>query len=226
MTMPIRIGSWVFCAGVALLPLAFLSGEAPVPAADHLDPPARTDPSSDSSPDIPADIADIYAFHDADSVAIMVTFGGPAATTLPARYDPDVLLAINISNRPPRTTPDEVITFQFGTPAGSPDGPYGVRVRGLPGVGGDLVGPVETDLEKDGVKVRAGLFDDPFFFDLQGFRETVNTGTLSFRSDRNFFANQNITAVVVEIPRERLEVPGSPLDLWTTTSRLGGQLGG
>ncbi|NJO13780.1 MAG: DUF4331 domain-containing protein [Rhizobiales bacterium] len=89
---------------------------------------------------------------------------------------------------------------------------------------GDLTGPVETTLTRDGVRVRAGLFDDPFFFDLQGFRETQSTGTLSFRNNRDFFAGTNLTAVVIEIPRSRLANGTNPLDIWAETARLGGQL--
>jgi hypothetical protein len=78
-------------------------------------------------------------------------------------------------------------------------------------------------LEKDGVKVWAGLFDDPFFFDLQGFRDTLNTGTLSFDSERDFFAGQNLTAVVIEIPKDLIDT-GAPVDVWGATARFGGQL--
>lgn len=218
-------GSLLAAVGLAaLLPLAFLLGELAAPAADHLDPPGRTNPSNDSTPDVAADIADLYVFHDTDKVTMIVTFGGPAATSLPARYDPDVLFGLNVSNRAPRTTANVAITFQFGTPPGSPDGPYGIRVRGAPGVSGDIVGSVERTLEKDGVKVYAGLFDDPFFFDSQGLRESRETGTLRFRNDRDFFGSQNITAVVIEIPRDRLENGANVLDFWTDSARLGGQL--
>lgn len=210
--------------GAALLPFAFLTGEAMAPAADHLDPPARTNAANDSTPDAPADIADLYVFHDSDKVTMIVTFGGPAAVSLPARYDPNVLYGLNVSNQAPRTTADFAITFQFGTPPGSPDGPYGIRVRGVPGVTGEIVGSVERTLEKDAVKVYAGLFDDPFFFDSQGLRESRETGTLRFRNDRDFFGSQNITAVVIEVPRERLENGANKLDFWTDAARLGGQL--
>lgn len=213
-------------ATAALLPLAFVAGDMPLPAADHLDPPSRTDPANDSTPDFPADIADIYAFHDATTVTVIVTFGGPAASSLSARYDPNVLYTVGISNRDPRTTADFPISFQFGRQAGTTDGPWGVRVRGLPGVNGDIIGSVERILQKDGVRVYAGLVDDPFFFDLQGFRETRDMGTLRFRSDRNFFAGQNITCIAIEIPRDRLENGGHVIDLWTTSNRLGGQFNG
>ncbi|MXO48526.1 DUF4331 domain-containing protein [Erythrobacter vulgaris] len=189
-------------------------------AADHLDPPARTDPAVDSTPDRAADIADVYAWHTDTSVIVAMTFAGPQATDQPATYDPDVLYSINVSNSSPRTTTDIPIRFRFGT--GAMD-QFGVSVTGLPGVTGAIRGSVETELEKDGVRVWAGLFDDPFFFDLQGFRDTLNTGTLSFDSERDFFAGQNLTAVVIEIPRDRID-PGAPVDVWAATARFGGQL--
>ena len=72
--------------------------------------------------------------------------------------------------------------------------------------------------------MRAGLFDDPFFFDLQGFRETTSTGTLSFDNTRDFFAGQNVSAVVIEIPTSRIANGTNPVDIWATTARFGGQL--
>lgn len=207
-------------------PAVYLAGEQALPAADHLDPPARTNPSNDSTPDFPADIADLYVFHDATKVTMIVTFGGPAAPGLPARYDPDVLYTLAISNKAPRTTADFPITFQFAQEAGVADGPWGVRVSGVPGVTGDITGSVERELEQEGVKVFAGLTDDPFFFDSQGLRESRETGTLRFRNDRDFFGAQNITAFVIEIPRDRLENGAAALDFWTTSDRLGGQVNG
>ncbi|MEL7690592.1 DUF4331 family protein [Citromicrobium bathyomarinum] len=202
--------------GAALLPGLGLV------AADHLDPPSRTDPSVDSTPDRAADIADLFAWHDADNVYLAMTFAGPQATDQPATYDPDVLYTINVSNDSPRTTADYPIYVRFGPGAGSNE--YGVQVTGIPGVSGPIVGSVEKTLTQDGVTVRAGLFDDPFFFDLQGFRDTASTGTLSFDSSRDFFAGQNLTAIVISIPRDRIENGTSPIDVWGTTARFGGQL--
>ena len=191
-------------------------------AADHLDPPQRTDPSVDSTPDRAADIADLYAWHTDDRINFILTFAGPVATDQPANYDPDVLYRINISDDGDATDTEETIAIRFGQ--GAMPGQFGVQVSGIPGATDALVGPVETNLSRDGVMVRAGLFDDPFFFDLQGFRETRDTGTLSFNSDRDFFAGQNITAVVISVPRDRYENGSNPLDVWASTSRFGGQL--
>ncbi len=208
----------------ALLPLAFLSTEEPAPAADHLDPPARTNPNSDATPDFPADIADLYVTHDDDVITMTVTFGGPAATELPAFYDEELLFTISVSNQAPRTTTDIPIQFQFAQEVGVEDGPWGVRVRNVPGVDGDIVGSVERIIEQDGVRVFAGLVDDPFFFDSQGLTDTRGTGDLSFMADRDFFGAQNITAFAIEIPRDRIENGDNLLDIWTFSDRLGGQL--
>ncbi len=206
-------------------PLAFLAVQQAIMAADHLDPPARTDPAMDTTPDRPADIADLYSWHTDTSVIIALTFAGPQATTAAATYDRDVLYTVNVSNALPRTTPNFPIEIRFGKDGTKPGDNFGVQVKGLPGVtGGTISGPVETNLASDGVTVRAGLFDDPFFFDLQGFRTTTMTGTLSFDKNRNFFAGQNLTAVVIEIPKDRIANGTNPVDIWATTARLGGQL--
>lgn len=215
--LPLTAGAITALVGGAL----YVTG-AGLTAADHLDPPGRTNPANDTTPDKAADIADVFAWHTATDINLVLTFAGPQATNLPATYDPNVLYTINVSNAAPRTTPNIPIEVRFGQGSGS--NTFGVQVRGLPGVSGAIEGAVETDLVKDGVRVRAGLFDDPFFFDLQGFRDTVATGTLSFNNQRDFFAGQNLTAVVISIPRSRIENGANLVDVWATTARFGGQL--
>ena len=194
---------------------------APDRAADHLDPPTRTDPTLDTTPDIPADIADVFAWYVGDKVNVIVTFGGPSSPTQPASYDRDVLYKINISTAAPTDTPDVVIKARFGP--GKNPGEWGVQFEGIPGVTGTIVGPVDTNLVKDGVTVRAGLFDEPFFFDLQGFRESRSLGAIRFQNNRNFFDAQNDTALVLQIPKDRFAGATTPLGFWATTSRFGGQ---
>ncbi|WP_379923296.1 DUF4331 family protein [Erythrobacter sp. R86502] len=215
--LPLTAGVITALAGGAL----YVTG-AGLTAADHLDPPGRTNPADDTTPDKAADIADVFAWHTATDINLVLTFAGPQATNLPATYDPNVLYTINVSNAAPRTTPNIPIEIRFGQGSGS--NTFGLQVKGLPGVTGAIEGAVETDLVKDGVRVRAGLFDDPFFFDLQGFRDTVATGTLSFNNQRDFFAGQNLTAVVISIPRSRIENGANLVDVWATTARFGGQL--
>lgn len=213
--VPFAIGG----LGLAAAATLFAPGIG-VLSADHLDPPARTDPAVDSTPDRPADIADVYAWHSDTSVILALTFAGPQATDRPATYDRNVDYAINISNEMPRTTTDIPIHVRFGQDGANQ---FGVQVSGLPGVTGVISGPVETNLVKDGVSVRAGLFDDPFFFDLQGFQQTVQTGTLSISNQRDFFAGQNDTAFALQVPLSSI-APTGKVTVWAETLRFGGNL--
>ena len=207
----------VLAGGVA----AFLPGIGPL-AADHLDPPERTDPSQDPTPDRAADIADLYAWHTDNRVNMILTFAGPQATSQPAVYDRDVLYTINVSNAGSRVDTEIPIRIRFGTGSGSND--YGVQISGIPGTNGPIQGSVETVLRDGGVIAQAGLFDDPFFFDLQGFMDTAASGSLMFDSTRDFFAGQNLTAMVLSIPRDRIENGDNPIDVWATTARFREQL--
>jgi len=203
--------------------LALTATERQAIAADHLDPPARTDPAFDTTPDRSADIADIYVWHTAENLVMALTFAGPNPGALPATYDRDILYTINISNAGSPTDAEVSIRFRFGLD--STTGKYGVEIVGLPDAPGTaLVGPVEQTLTRNGLLARAGLYDDPFFFDLQGFRDTRSTGNLAFVSSRSFFTGQNDTAMVLQVPRRFVENGSNQLNIWVTSARIGGQL--
>jgi hypothetical protein len=205
-------------SALALSALVFV-GQRAIVAADHNEPSTRTQVGVDPTPDRAADLADIYAFHNATDLVVIITFGGPQATNLPAIYDRDVLYRIHISNDGDRSDTEIPVDVRFGFDGSNP----GVEVRGLPGAT-VIQGPVETNIAQGGYLIRAGLFDDPFFFDLQGLNDTRATGTLMFRNDRSSFANANITGVVIQIPRSRVENGNASLDIWSETGRFGGQL--
>lgn len=208
-------------AAIAALGALVLLPADTAQSADHLDPPGRTDAGVDATPDVPADIADVFAWHSNGTVKIAMTFAGPVATTAPLYYDRDVLYKIHISAKDPGTTDEFTIKARFGKGAGANE--WGVRFEGVPGVG-TIEGPVETDLAKDGVKARAGLFDEPFFFDLIGFRETRSFGQVRIRNNRNFFDGQNDTALVFEIPDANFGTDVNNLEIWGQTLRFGGNL--
>lgn len=185
-------------------------------AADHLDPPARVGSQIGAQTDPAADIADLYAFHDANNLYLALNFAGPMDPQVPPFYDRNVLYTINLSNDGVRTTTEFPIEIRFGNDGQS----VGMRVTGLPG-NTTIVGPVDANLTSaNGIVARAGLFDDPFFFDLQGFRDTRSTGNLAFNNQRNPFAGRNTTFIVLQIPR-RLIQTGQPLDVWAATARIG-----
>ncbi|HYZ48745.1 MAG TPA: hypothetical protein VE567_07620 [Sphingomonas sp.] len=213
--------TWAGLAGILfVVPLALMSADYSTRAADHLDPPTRTDKDFDPTPDVPADIADVFAWYTPTSIVVALTFAGPQPGNMPPTYDRDVLYTINISNAGARTDPEIQIRFRFGYDGQSP----GVQFTGIPGTATALEGPVQTVLQQGEVKAIAGIFDDPFFFDLLGFRETRSTGTLAIRNTRDFFRGQNDTSVVIEMPRSAVLNGTGPLDIWATTARFGGNL--
>jgi hypothetical protein len=204
-------------SALALSALVFV-GHRAIVAADHFDPPGRVGTDLGTAGlDVAADIADLYAFYDANNVYLTIGFGGPSAPSLPAFYDPDVLYMINVSNAGERTDTEFPIEIRFGRDGNEP----GIEVRNLPG-GGVLQGPVERNLTtSNGIVVRAGLFDDPFAFDTQGLRDTRSTGNLAFNNMRSPFAQKNTTFVLIAIPRPLID-RGQPLDIWSASFRFRG----
>ncbi len=186
-------------------------------AADHLDPPART---TGEGADVASDIADIFVWNDASTVKIVMTTAGPQAPGTPPTYDRDVLYQLHIANTGDPTTSQFDINIRYGKDAA---GNWGVQFVGIPGASGPVSGPVQTVLA-DGalVKAEAGLFTDPFFFDLEGFNDTKATGILSITSGRNFFAGKNDTSFVIEFPRSAIENGGKPINVWGETRRITG----
>lgn len=216
--------------GAATAGLALTSGHH-VEAADHLDPPARTNPAAPpdgagAAADREADIADVYAWHTGSGstgrVTTVLSFAGPnmpaADQAIPC--DPDVLYNILISNDDD-LTPEFTIDVRF---AADDLGNCFARFSGAPGMamGSSMVVPVETPTTRGEVDVFAGLRDDAFFFDLEGFRTTLSTGTLSMTNDRDFFAGKNTSAIVVEFPLLAVSPAGETFRVWGTTARIGG----
>ncbi len=203
---------------MAVATTAFLASEWRAGAADHFDPPPRTDPGVVSNPDFAIDIADIYVWHTADTFAMALTFAGPQPMDRPPIYDRDVLYTINISNAGLPTDPEIQIRFRFGRDA---QNNVGVQLLGLPDAPTTpLVGAVETTLTRNGIMARAGLYDDPFFFDLEGFRATRSTSTLSFVPTRSFFSTQNDTAMVLQLPLGLIRNGNNEINVWATTARI------
>lgn len=198
----LRIGTGVLLAGI----LCTVTGT--VIAADHIDSPV-------AMADGAADITDLYAWAEGDSVVAIVAFAGLSEAGTPATYDPDVLYGIHVDNDGDGES-DHDIWARFGQ---NDAGEWGIQVTGLAGEEA-VVGPVEQTIDAAlGQRVFAGLRDDPFFFDLEGFQDTLADGTLQFSPKRNFFAGINVTAIVVQASRDQLANGNEPFSIWATTRR-------
>lgn len=197
----------VAVAVAALLALLGLG----VLAADHAEAPGtRADPE--------ADIADLYAWHDGDKLVAVLTYAGlqaPAAGQQ-GSYDADVLYGVHL-DRDSDQSADVDVWIRFGQ---NSEGAWGVRVENLPGATGPVVGAVDQMIDAGtNASVYAGLRDDPFFFDLDGFRQTLDTGTLAFDAQRDSFAGLNVTAIVLEMDLAAATGDSESLQLWATTGR-------
>jgi hypothetical protein len=195
-----------------LLPLLLVL-PATALAADHAEAPG-------AAADTAADIGDVYAWHTDDgNLVAVVTYGVFQAAGGAALYDADVLYTVHIDNNNDGTS-DHDIHVRFGQ---NTAGEWGVQVTDLPGAtDAQTVGAAGTTLDAGGgAQVYTGLRDDPFFFDAQGFNDTLATGTIAF-TGTDGVAGLDVTAIVLEFPYTSISVQGEPIRVWATTSRVGG----
>lgn len=191
-----------FLGFVGLAALGLMSSVAV--AADHAEAPgAGGDPA--------ADIADYYAWHTADTFVAIVTYAPFLGAGAEPVYDADVLYGVHVDNDGDNE-PDETIWIQTGANA---NGDWGVRV-----IVGDneLEGAVGETSEGGDIRLYAGLRDDPFFFNLQGFTDTLATGTIAF-DGTDQVAGANAMAFVVEVPLDWVNGGNTSFQSWATTSR-------
>jgi hypothetical protein len=191
---------------IAILPvLASLSH-----AADHADSPA-------TKKDHAADITDLYAWHDAAKINVVLNVAGLSEAGVPADYDAGVLYQIHIDNTGD-LEPDYEVLVRFGQNAA---GEWGVKVEDLPGIADPIVGPVDTVIDAGiGLRVYAGLRDDPFFFDLDGFNAAFDDGVLMFDDTRDSYAGTNVLAIALEMSRDALTSDKGALTVWASTGRI------
>jgi hypothetical protein len=180
-------------------------------AADHGEAPL-------TKADLAADLADVYAWHDAGRLTAIITFDGikPPVHQQRGTFDPGVLYTLHIDNSGDFVA-DLEVKARFGM---DEKGRWGIRVDGLPGAPGAVIGAVEKRIPAGASGlVFAGLREDPFFFDLEGFRTTLMTGTLSFDGTRDTFAGTNCTAIALQMDLAAALAGGATLNLWATTAR-------
>lgn len=209
------------------------------PAADHAESPgADADPA--------ADLADVFLFLSPENPRRLVaslTFGGrsaPRSRIDTAFYcDPRVIYVLNIERANAAgaftNVPTTKVVARFGK---SDTGRCGLQLENVPGGGGTFSGPTETVITSTtGLRAFAGLRNDPFFFDAEGYNGMVaafdtaapaggylvNSFGLGQRPRRDSFANRNVSAIVFEIDIDVLApLAGNSrpkIQAWATTAR-------
>jgi Domain of unknown function (DUF4331) len=201
-----------------------------VVAADHIDAPSVTGPSSTS---LATDITDVYAFQSpADNTKMVLVMNVKGlmspATTGAATFGNNVLYEMNIDN-----TGDNVedLVIQFLVQNGKVRA-YGPVAPGTTGTTSTVkTNGVMTAVDvtpytatspnvgtgSNGVKIFAGPRDDPFFFDLVRYKEVIAGTQMGFRSPGvDTFAGTNVLSLVAEIPKALLGTSAT-INYWCET---------
>jgi hypothetical protein len=144
------------------LALSVLSAASWAMAADHIDAPgAIADPT--------ADITDLYSWTDQGNVVFVLNVT-PLAVNPGAKFSDKVQYVIHTESSAKFGMPGElvdiIVTFDANQKASVWVGEKGY-------VAGDASATTGLASADGKFKVFAGLRDDPFFFNLEGFKETV-----------------------------------------------------
>lgn len=221
-------------AAAAVLALGFgCVGPAPVWGADHRDGPRVSQIFT-----TPLDINDIYMFRsptNRNNTVMALTVGGAAVGVLGAPiFYPGGVYELRLSDDGDPLTDEAVIQFVFSDPNASLRQSFmvidvNIRENRSTVLASGVTG--RSALIRGGGQVQAGLFDDPFFFDLLAFtkfRTAVQQGLpladrlapfLPPNFPNNFFGNFNVLGIVLEVPTSRLLGPSRTpeITLWART---------
>ena len=187
--------------------LAAVCAATAAPAADHLD-------SSAVMSDARLDLADLYAYQSpADpSRAVLIMTVNPGAGVIGEKtFASDAVYSFNI-DRTGNGRADTVLSAFF-TPVRRDGVQFMVMQQDGRNIGYCKVGTTRSLFNTDGF-LTAGLFEDPFFFDLNGFNDGFN-----FTGD-DFFAGLDVTAIAVELPISKI---GTNVGVWATTEEMDGR---
>ncbi|TWT36817.1 hypothetical protein KOR34_17620 [Posidoniimonas corsicana] len=196
-----------------LAALAMCAAAGRLDAADHLDAPSLSGAGQ-------VDINDLYAFQSPanPSNSVLVMTVNPLSGVLsPRTFDPSVAYEFAI-DYDGDAVEDLTYSASFAPAAG------GVQAYTVTrSAGGAYAGVTGGSTTVGGVQVSAGQYDDPFFFDLNGFNETLD-GTGGFTGE-DFFAGADVSAIVLEVPSADLINPttmDSNIAVWARTVDSGG----
>jgi hypothetical protein len=223
-----------------MLTVLALTASAAVMSADHAESPgADADPA--------ADLADVFIFTSparGDTTVGAITFGGRSAprSRIDGSFycDPDVVYVFNIDREDPTRGFDSIPDVQVIARLGKdPGGGCGLQLENVPGAGGTFSGPIEEVFTSpSGSRAFAGLRNDPFFFDAEGYAALVASFAAPGQSGdvlgafrltgnqprRDSFANRNVSAIVFEMPNVALAPPTGNfrprVKVWGTTARI------
>lgn len=214
----------------AALAAVVTGGPRPSAAADHVDAPGLTPPGGNFQ----LDLTDVYAWRarNGNTVLAMNVNG----LTAPGKRPVFASGVPNVSRTKAATywlrvdsNGDAVSDVDLGVSFSKPNA-AGVQTMTVTRNGKRLLagktspGKAVTVNREGAVRAYAGLRDDPFFFDLDGFINILSKeagksflGCTGARTD--FFAGKNVSSIVLELPAGMLTRSGSTMiGVWSATT--------
>ena len=237
----------------ALAAVALLAIPGASEGADHRDSPLLMANTSTLGN---VDINDVYLFQSpsvADRTVLIVTLSPAAGVIGPSTFAPGAVYEVRVQNTS-SLADNFALQFTFSQPDAFGRQNYQLvrqTAKGQPLATSSSVAPpsaIQNELlafgvtgqsltVKGGGRVTAGLFDDPFFFDLNAFNDFVALAKAGASPPvrlspfmppnvpSNFFGTFNVIAMVLELPTESLTSKGSTkLGVWARTVLNGQQI--
>lgn len=182
----------------------------PIGAADHLDgPQVKTDAA--------LDINDVYAFQspqNARNSVLIMTVVPLAGATNPATFSSTGSYEFKVDNN---GDAKEDLTYTITFSAADSSGKQLATIKsGSTTLGSGMTGTAIT--LSNGGQLAAGLYDDPFFFDLAAFNNGLKFCPNGQGTD--FFKGLNTMGIVLEVPSSEL---GTKIGVWARTMKGGSQ---
>lgn len=181
-------------------------------AADHGDAPGVGSILNNNTPaeTRQVDVNDVYLFQspaNARNTVMVMTVNPLAGVLSPTTFSTNAIFEFRITNAGDAKS-EIIYQVQFGFPGVNGVQSVGVT-RFLQGVVAKGTTNANIPIQGGGL-VRAGVFDDPFFFDLLGFNRVIaGTGTFS---GTDFFKGMNTCAIIIEVPSAVLiSNPNNPM---------------
>ena len=209
---------------ITLLLGAALATAGIIYAADHIDTPTITGQSSD--------ITDIYAFRgqDPNNLVLVANTQGllTPGSTGAAKFDPNTMIEFNIDNNNDNVedlviqaiVKDGVMKF-YGPVAPSATGTKSnLEGAQTAEVAVTAYGATATVATQNNLTVFAGPRDDPFFFDLNRFKQVIAGTAPGFNNPgTDSFAGTNVLSIIVELPKTLLNATAGKINLWVETKK-------
>ena len=206
--MTASLASSLLILALGLVPTTF--------AADHLDAPGVANNGA-------ADITDLYAWSTANGKKTVIVLNvNPGAGVLAqsgTTFGPGIKYNIKIDTNGD-LKPDVTYMYRFGQPS---HGRQSFKLYR----NGVLVANGQTGSDASvagGGRTTAGLYDDPFFFDLDAFKGQVlgsgNGRSFCDGGTTDFFHGLNVSSMILRVPNSQIGGRGAHIGIWATTQVL------